>query len=205
MFEFLQKHPRVARVAEIAGQTVLLNLLMILTAATVIGLAPALAGGFSYAQRLVRRQTLDVVEHFLRPMRRHFVGAWLIGLATSGLVGFAVANFYLVTNADIPLGGVVATLGGVLGALVLCANLYAWPLLVTSGAGPAKVMLLAARLALGHLPWSLLILVPCAALGALTIAYPAFGGIVGVGAIAVVAAWGSWRVLRRYQTAEATR
>lgn len=201
VFDFLQRHPRVARVAEIVGQSVLLNLLMLLSAATIVGLAPAIAGGFSYAQRLVRRQTLDVVEHFFRPMRSHFLGSWMIGLASAALIGFAVANFILVTSADIPLGGVVATLGGGVAALVLCANLYAWPLLVTSGESPATVLVFAGRLALGHLPWSLFVLGLCAVPATLTVVYPAFGGIVGVGAIAVIGAWGSWRVVRHYQVA----
>lgn len=205
MFEFFQRHPRVARVAEIIGQSILLNLMILLSAATIVGLAPALAGGSSYAQRLVRRQTLDVVEHFFRPMRQHFVGAWLIGLSSVALISFAVANFYLVMNADVPLGGVVATLGGLLAVLVLCANLYAWPLLVTSDAGPRDIMVLSVRLALGHLPWSLLVLALCAALGVLVVAYPAFGGIVGFGATALVGTWGSWRVLRQYQASASAR
>lgn len=198
MYQFFQQHPRLTHLLDVIGSLILINLLGVLAAIPLLTLPPALAAVFAATARLARGEGADLLKDFGEAFRHLFFKSWLVVLANV-FIGLAVlANLRLVQSGQIPLGGLIGGVSIVVGTLWLLVNLYLWPLLVMLDQPLGRVLALAARLAFGHLPWSLVlgVLATLAVLAALAV--PLLLALCGFAAIALLINWGTWRVIRRY-------
>jgi uncharacterized membrane protein YesL len=198
MYEFLQRHPRLARIAEVIGGAMLVNVLSVVASVTIVGMAPAIGATFSYQLRLARGEHPDLVDHYFKPLRALFWKSWGVLLMLVSVMGFAFFSVRIATAGVIPFGGVAATLSVVLAVLATVTSLYVWPILALTDLVFGEAIVRAARVGLGHLPWSLMILMMVGSIIALSVSAPIFGGIMGFGLAILVASFGAWRVLRRY-------
>ncbi len=198
MYAFLQQHPRIARVLELIGWSVAINVLVLVTCLTIIGIAPAIGAAFAFLSRLVRGEPADLVEHYAKNLPALFWRSWAALFAVAAPAGLAVVNAQLVTAAHIPFGDVAAAVGLLAGLLALLGGLYLWPLVTIVDRPLLALVPLSLQLALGHLPWSLGTLAVVAMIVSVSFAVPAFGGVLGFGLTITVVSLAGWRIIARY-------
>ncbi|MDI7276015.1 MAG: DUF624 domain-containing protein [Anaerolineae bacterium] len=202
MYRFQERYPRLAGLLDGLGMLVLSNLIWVLASAPMVTLPAATAGLFAATAPWARGHTSNLLTDFADGVRKVWLAGTLVALLDLALAALVYADLRLTATVDMPLPWVARGAALLAAAVVLLANLYLWPLLVTFRMPLRRVLSISVRLTLGHLPWSIAL----AALGALPILLALYAPILAVvgsfSASALLINWGAWRVIRRYVATE---
>ena len=188
-----------------AATFVMANLVFIACSMLVITLPAALAALFAVMAPWVRGRDVEFFSTFFSAMRRHWLKSMIIGVgdAVIAVILYVNLNALNLMGIDNPLTLVIGSVNFLVGLTVLLTNLYIWPLLVLFDLPLRRLLTISARMAIGHLFWSALILAVAVVLLGISLFIPPFISILTVfSAIALLVNWGTWRIIRRYATPE---
>lgn len=151
MSKMLDMNGKIFRVMSRVGDTLLLNLLMILCSLPVVTIGAATAAVYDMSLRLLRKEEGYIIPGYFKAFRSNFKQAtelWIICLAVIVImIGDLLARPYL-PQFTLPL----SVVAGIQGVLLLAVALYAFPMLVRYENTLGCVLYNSAVLALYNLP-----------------------------------------------------
>jgi uncharacterized membrane protein YesL len=202
LYKLHQRYPRLADFLDGVSSIILANLLWILVSVPIVTLPAATAGLFGAMAPLARGQTSVLLYDFFGAVRRRWMPSTAVFVLDLAIGALFYTNLSITAALETPLAW-LTQIAVLIGAVVaLMANLYAWPLLVSFDMPLRSVLSTSLRLALGHLFWSIFIVILALLPLVLALFIPVLLVVGAFSASSVLASWGAWRVIRRYVSEE---
>lgn len=180
----------------------IVNLLWVAVSVFIITLPAATAGLFAVCSDWAQGKQHETFARFFGAMRHHAGQATVLALVDGLLLGLVSVNLIIVPGMGLPnlfLWLFIALLLFV-GVLVLCANLYLWPLLVSYDAPLLKLARIAIILVFRHVGWSWSLLAACVLvlLGSAFLLPKGLIVLIPFSACALIISKGAWHIIRQY-------
>ena len=188
--------------AQTASTFVLLNMLWLFCSLPIITMPAATAALFATIAPWGRGQSpSEPLANFFVAMKQYGLRATAIFLLNLLIAGAVILNLLILRQMGI--GQIIATMAlivTVLVALVLVlANIYLWPLLVTLDSSLPDLLKNALKLALAHPIWGVFVAGTAVIPLLVSLLLPqAFFIAITFAATALIIYAGAWRVIRRY-------
>ena len=199
MYAYRERYPRLADILDGVSTVILANLLWILLAAPVVTLPAATAGLFAATAPWSRGQSSNLFADFFGAMRRHWRVSTILVVVDLMVAGIVYVDVMFLTATDALWAWLVLIVVVLAAEVALMANLYLWPLLVTSGKMPLRALLgTSARLALGRPLWSVFLTIVALLPFALAWLQPFLLLVMTFSTSALLINWGAGRAIERH-------
>jgi uncharacterized membrane protein YesL len=183
------------------GTFVIANLLWILLSLPLITMPTMTAALFAVFSRWVRGKDVKVFDTYWEAIRLYWRKSTLVftlDLIVGALV-FTNLSLFSIMERGNPIVFLSQCLTIMTAVLVLMVNLYVWPLMVMSDMSVKTLLSTSLRLAVGHLLWSLFLLIAVFSIVTVSYLLPAAVTVLfSASACALLISWGAWRVIRKY-------
>lgn len=202
MNTWAERFPHLWAFGERLGVLVIGGTLFFLFSALIVTIPPALAGLFAAVAPLIRPTPGETIVRFWRGFRRTFGRSLLLGLLNL-VIGFVLwFDFRFFWYMDTPVTKVAAFLFASLGAVVVIANVYVWPLLAWYPQPLGRLLRRALLLGAAHPLWALAGLASLPVLALLFLVLPgpvkALPVLLGPGLGALCLGAAAWQAMKRY-------
>ena len=198
MYAYRERYPRLADFIDGVSAVILANLLWLLLAAPIVTLPAATAGLFAAMAPWSRGQTSNLFADFFGGMRRHWRASTAVVVLDLGIAAIAYVDFMVLTATDTFWAWPALIVVALVAEVGLMANLYLWPLLVTTEEMSLRALLsTAARLALGRPLWSFCLTIAALLPFALAWVQPFMLLVMSFSVSALLINWGAGRVIRQ--------
>ena len=198
MYAYRERYPRLADFVDGVSTIILANLLWILLSAPVITLPAATAGLFAATAPWSRGQTSNLLSDFFGAMRRHWRTSTAVCALDLVIAGIIYVDVMFLTSADTLWAWIALTVVVLAGEVALMANLYLWPLLVTSDMSLRALLGTSVRLALGRPIRSVFLTIVALLPFALTWVQPFLLLVATFSTCTLLINWGAGKVIQQH-------
>ena len=188
---------------------VMLNLIFVLSCIPVITVGASLSALYYVSLKILRGEDPYIWRNFWKAFRQNFKQSTIVWVLYLLIIAFVGMDFYIINSQDTMLFAVIRICLWVVCAVLLSMFLYVFPIISHFVCTTKQVLKNAAFMAIGHLPYTIVLLAVCGLILYLyTVSITTFAlvimvsGICGFSVIALIFCIIFDRIFKKYEPEE---